>query len=417
MVAVRSICLTMAALAVLACHEPSGPPAGKAPDALKALPRALTTSERGIIAGNNRFALALFRDLGARQPKGNLFISPLSASMALGMTMNGAAGATRDAFRTTLGFDSLPMADIDGAYQSLIALLRGVDPGVDFRLANSIWYRSGVQVETGFVDATSRFFGAQVQELDFNDPSAPGTINDWVNRSTNGKIPTIVDGIPPLTVMYLINAVYFKGSWRDRFDPAATQLAPFDPGEGSTATVWMMRREGAFAYREDTADIVVEMLYGNAAFVMTVLLPRPGRDVNDALAGLTPERWSEVTAPGREVDGSIALPRFTMGDEHVLNAPLQALGLEEAFECNVADFTAMSSALGRELCIDKVLQKTFVNVNEEGTEAAAVTSVSMRVTSLPARVDVRVDRPFIFAIRERFSGTILFIGRIVRPPS
>jgi serine protease inhibitor len=406
----------IALVALAACGsntEPNGPPA-----ALTALPRELTAAERTISTTGNDFSLALFRQINRAQPQENVFVSPLSASMALGMTLNGAAGGTFDAMRGALSFGDASQQTINEGYKGLIALLGGLDKRTTFQLANSVWYRQGFSIEQSFLDATRTYFGADVKALDFaSKQSSLATINGWVNDKTNGKIPTIIDDIPPQEVAFLINAIYFKGSWRDAFDPAETQDAPFHTLGGSTQTVRLMHRTGRDhkVRLYSTPDYqIADLPYGNDAWTMTVLLPNAGKDINAIIAGLTASEWTTLTGQLVDRDGvDVFLPKFKVTWERTLNDDLKALGMTVAFDPNAANFTKMSAAGG--LYIDFVKQKTFVDVNEEGTEAAAATAVGIGLTSLPPTF--RVDRPFVFVIRERFSGTILFMGKIGQIPA
>ena len=381
------------------------------PGDLTGLPRALTPAEKQVISASNDFAFDLFREVNAGQSKSeNVFISPLSASMALGMTMNGARGTTLDAMRTTLGFPGMPQHDINASYRSLIELLLKLDRGVDMRVANSIWYRNDYPFERAFFDTTKAYFNAEVAGLDFADPNAAKTINAWVDRSTNGRIKDIVDRIAPNEVMYLINAIYFKGNWTRQFDRARTRDAEFNAADGTRKPVRMMSQDGKHLYLR-TADFeAAELPYGNGAFAMTVVLPAPGKDVNALITSLGKNRWQDLIGGLKEEEVAFEMPKFRLEYERSFNDALKALGMEVAFGPG-QDFTGMSRA---NPWIDEVFQKTFVDVNEEGTEAAAVTKVVM-AESLPPTM--RVDRPFIFAIRERFSGALLFIGKIAIPPS
>ena len=412
--ALFSRCFVIAALAVVtACSSATGPgdSSTQAP-ALNALPRALTSSEQQLVAAANDFSFALFRQVAAARRDSNVFASPLSASMALGMTMNGAAGPTYDQMRSALAFGTASDADINASYKSLIALLRGLDPSVDFRIANSIWYRNGFPFNQTFLDAGKTWFDAQVSALDFAQPSAVTTINSWVSSATVGKIPKIIDTIGPDQVMFLINAIYFKGSWRDKFDPAETKDAPFR-GIAGEQPMRLMHRSGKMSFLFSADVAAVDLPYGNSAYTMTVILPQPGTNIDAVAASLKPETWALWLSQFRELKTDVWLPKLKLEWERDLNDDLKALGMRDAFVPNGADFTRMSSR-GRELYIDKVKQKTYVDINEEGTEAAAVTSVGISVTSLPP--SLRVDRPFIFVIRERLSGTIVFMGKIVRMP-
>jgi serine protease inhibitor len=399
--------LTFVSLALLvnACSDPS------APGPITALPRQLTPSEQKLISGSNAFAFDLFRQINTAERATNVFISPLSASMALGMTVNGAAGSTYEAMHNTLRLGDASRQEVNEGYKSLIALLRGLDQSTDFRIANSIWYEQSVPFNDSFLTDSKSFFDAEVKGLDFKSPSSLTTINSWVNQSTAGKIPAIVDAIDPAEVMFLINAVYFKGSWQKQFDKSKTSDAPFFELDKTTSIVPLMHQADATLKIARTSNYAaVDLLYGNSAFTMTVVLPNAGVDINAFAESLTGDAWETLEESFTEQKSDLYLPRFKLTWNRKLNPDLKALGMGIAFT-DGADFTGMSP-LGHQLEITNVIQKTFVDVNEEGTEAAAATSVGIGLTSLPP--SIRVDRPFVFVIRERFSGTILFMGKIVK---
>jgi serine protease inhibitor len=401
---------------VAACHDPNAP-SGAAPR-ITALPRALTNGEQAVIGASNAFGFGLLRELDRTRADSNIFMSPLSASMALGMTMNGAAGQTFDEMRAALAFGTRPAAEINASYRSLIDMLRALDPTVDFRIANSIWYRAGFPFEQTFLDESRQFFDARVSGLDFASSNAVPSINDWVRQSTNGKIDKIVDGpIPNDVVMYLINAIYFNGSWTTRFDRNQTRTEQFHTIGGTTAPIAMMRRTDTIRVAETADAQVVDLPYGGGAYTMAILLPKEGKSLRDVVATLTADVWQAAVTGATARSVELQMPKFTLRWEALLNDPLQALGMRQAFQGDVADFTRMSRDAGNRLYISKVKQKAFVDVHEEGTEAAAVTSVEIRVTCACGPQVIRIDRPFVFAIRERLSGTILFLGKIVRPPA
>ena len=400
---------------VAACTSSTGPGTDEPAPTLDALPRALTTGEQRVIGAANDFSFALFRRLSAAQRNDNVFTSPLSASMALGMAMNGAAGTTYDEMRATLGFDAAATeTEIGESYKSLIALLRGLDPSVDFRIANSIWYRTGFPVNQSFLDAGSNWFDARVSAIDFDSPSAVPTINDWVSQATVGKIPTIIETIRNDQIMFLINAIYFKGSWRTKFDPARTIDAPFH-AIGGDQPAKLMHREGTMKHLQTATFQAVDLPYGNNAYSMTVVLPNEGQSIDAVAASLQSAAWSQWMAQFRDAEVDLHLPRVKLAWERGLIPDLESLGMRAAFVPGGADFTRLSPA-GRDLYISVVKQKTYVDVNEEGTEAAAVTNVGISLVSMPVRVPFRVDRPFIFVLRERLSGTIMFMGKIIRMP-
>ena len=408
------VILSIGLALALACSSATEPKPGEPSPVLDALPRPLSAGEQKIIAASNDFSFSLLRRLGSAQSDSNVFVSPLSASMALGMAMNGASGTTFDEMRATLGFGTAAEPEIDQGYKSLIALLRGLDPSVDFRIANSIWTRETFPFTPSFLDAGRTWFDAEVSPLDFDSPSALTTINDWVSTATAGKIPTILDEIRNDEVMFLINAIYFKGSWRAKFDPALTVDAPFH-GIAGDQPAKLMHREGSMHFVQTPTFTAVDLPYGNSAYSMSVVLPNAGESVDGVLSALQSSAWSAWTTQFRDAEIDLYLPRLKLTWERMLIPDLQALGMRAAFQDGVADFTRMSP-LGDRLFISTVKQKTYVDVNEEGTEAAAVTNVGISFTSAPLRTTVRVDRPYIFAIRERLSGTILFLGAIRRMP-
>lgn len=407
----RSVAFSLALLS-WACSDPAGPP-----PKITALPRALTSGEQQIIAADNRFAIKLLKQVSAdtRDTLENLFVSPLSVAMALGMTYNGAAGTTEEAMRTTLELDGMSVAEVNESYRSLIKLLRELDPRVRFQIANSIWYRLGLTVEQPFIDVNRTYFDARVEALDFTAPTAAPTINDWVNQQTHGLIPEIVpDPIPGELVMFLINAIYFKGDWTQEFDPNLTVPRPFRLPDGSTVNVPTMTHGQEANVRSASRPnaTIVDLPYGGEAFSMTIVLPSDTTDVDDLVTVLTAEQWDDWIGSLNPSTSEVFLPKFKLTNDLKLNGTLGGLGMGIAFDPARADFTRMHTP--SELFISAVKHKTYVDVNEEGTEAAAVTSVEMGLTSAgpPA---IRIDRPFLFALRENLSGTILFMGVIRHP--
>ena len=410
----RRLAILAAIVLASACADPSGPP--PSPALLTELPRPLTAAEVRVRDASNSFAFGLLRTVNRTHRDSNVFVSPLSASMALGMTLNGARGLTLDSMRVALGVAGVPLDEVNEGYRTLAALVRGLDPSTDVRVANSVWSRTGFPIEAEFTDGLRRHFGATARELDFAAAAAPTTVNRWVSEQTAGRIDAIVDGpIPDDVVMYLINAVYFKGKWRDAFDKAQTQDAAFATPDGPRP-VRMMRKTGPAGYLREPGATVVELPYGNGAFAMTIALPDSGADVDALLALLTPARWQAWGAlladSARERRVELHLPRFRLAQEHELAEPLTALGMGLAFDGTRADFTGISRDGG--LSLSRVRQKSYLDVNEEGTEAAAVTSVQVSQTSA-GPPPVRVDRPFVVAIRERLTGSILFVGKVTRP--
>jgi len=402
-----AILAAMATLAACGGSGPTGPP-----PLLDDLPRALSAGETLLIDAGNRFSFDLFRTATAELPAdSNAFLSPLSASMALAMALNGARGETADAMRSTLGVAGVGMAEINQSYNSLIELLTGLDSRTIMVVANSFWSNAGYQFSPSFVSALEEWFGAETRSLDFGSPTAVETINAWVKEQTRDRIPTLLQSIRSDEVGFLINALYFKGAWRTAFDPDRTTRGEFRTAEGSTSTVDLMRLEPTeLRFVANERYEAVDLLYGNGAFAMTVILPWPEHTPAEILAGLNPTSWSALTASFAETKVGLAMPKFRMEYGRKLNDDLTDLGMGIAFDGDRADFSGMTQSGLRELYITRVIQKTFVEVNEEGTEAAAATAVGIGVVSAP--YTMTVNRPFLFLIRERHSNAIVFIGQI-----
>ena len=407
--------VALLAWAVTSCFSDATGP-DMAPGLITELPRSLSQAELDLIDADNAFALKLFKEIDAQAvADSNIFVSPLSVSVALGMTYNGAAGETQLAMARALEFGDLSLGVVNQGYRDLIDLLFNLDSQIEWRLGNSIWYREGFLVEPSFLDANRTFFDAQVEALNFGVPGAADVINQWVSERTNGRIERIVaDPISPDMVMFLINAIYFKGSWRNQFDRSLTRDAPFVLGDGTEVTTRMMSHKETVDVRLNGDDqvSVLELGYGGDAFTMTVVLPRAEVSLQSVIEALETERWESWISGLNDAQRVVEMPRFSFEYEIRLNDVLASLGMEIAFVDGAADFTKINSEGG--LFISEVKHKTFVQVDEEGTEAAAVTQVGISVTSAgPTRFVI--DRPFLFAIRERLSGTILFMGKMVDP--
>ncbi len=379
------------------------------------LPRELTVLEKKLVERDNRFSIDLFKQTNALDAKKNVILSPLSASFALAMTLNGANHATRDSMILALRLDDMQESEINQSYQSLMELLLNLDPNVIMEIANAIFYKENYGFEQAFLDINRKYFNAEVRGLNFFDPGALGIINGWVKGKTHGKIEKIIDNIDPNDVMFLINAIYFKGVWLYQFDKSKTQDDVFRLEDGSTREVKMMRQTAYLDYLANEEIEAVDLPYGGGAFRMTVVLPRAGQRMDAFIANLTAEKWQAWMNSFRKDSVTVHLPRFKLRYDTRLNRPLSAMGMGIAFDPQRADFTRMYKNGG--LFISYVRQKTYVEVNEEGTEAAAVTVVVVRSTAIgPSGPKLfRVDRPFLFVIREKNSGTILFIGKVLDP--
>jgi serpin B len=403
--------VALALLSLAACGDSPTEPGGSG-EPITELPRALTAAEQEVLQGANSFGLDLLGVLAAEHRNENLFFSPLSASMALGMTLNGADGDTWTQMRDVLGFAGMEEEEINAAYATLLELLQGLDPAVTVEIANSVWYREGIGVDTGFLERVRTAFEAEVDGVDFGDPATVDRINDWVDEKTQGTIDKLVDRLPSAIVMLLMNAVYFNGAWTDAFDPDETRSGPFTRGDGSQVTAdFMSRSRAEVRLGSWEGHRVLELPYGGEAYAMTVVLPEEGTAPQDVAADLDPAAWAALTGALADAEADVVLPKFELEWTRSLNGDLQALGMEDAFLPGAADFTRMVPGGG--IWVDQVLQKSFVRVDEAGTVAAAVTGVIVVDSAPPS---FRADRPFLFAIRERLSGTLLFLG-IVDDPS
>jgi serpin B len=378
-------------------------------------PAQLTAAESRTIDATNEFSLALFREVSRLRAGRTLFISPYSAAVALGMTLNGAAGTTADAMQRTLGVSGRTLSDVNESHRLLAHRLAAADTSVRFVNANAIFYNRALPFEPAFFDTTRKYFDAQVEALDFADASATlARVNGWARERTNGRIERILEEVRAGDqAMFLVNALYFKGDWSSPFVTAATRSAPFVRADGSTQTVDLMSRRAMYPYWRGPDLEAVELPYGAGKFAMTVVLPGSGRTLDQLVASLSPARWQQLTDSLRERDLQLSLPRFTLTYEDEWKDVLTAMGMGVAFSAGQADFTRMS-AQGRRLFIEFVKQKTFVGVNEKGTEAGAVTTVGVGIVSLPQ--ELRVDRAFVFAIRERSTGALLFVGKVAAIP-
>jgi serine protease inhibitor len=369
-----------------------------------------------LVRADNEFGLTLFREIASDDPRGNVVISPLSVSLALGMTVNGAQGATLDDMKSALGLAGYSMEEVNRQYRSIMRLLPSLDPAVELVTANSIWCRQGTPFKQDFLDLCHTWFRAQIASLDFSHPDASRTINGWVSDQTGGKITSIVDrNIDPLTMMFLINAVYFKGDWLHAFDPEETFDSHFISADGTYLPCRMMSQpETTDFYTLLSAPQfdALDMAYGDSVFSMTILLPKEGSTVGSIVRQLTPSNWNDWMEGFRPWSGRVLLPRFEIEYDLTMNDVLTALGMGIIFDPERADFTRICDVFG-DFYVKKVKHKTYIRVDEIGTQAAAATSVEMGPTSVPDFF--LVNRPFVLVIRENRLGTILFIGQINDP--
>jgi serine protease inhibitor len=373
-----------------------------------------TATQSKVLQSSNQFGINLFDNLAANQSQTrNLFISPLSVYLALTMTYNGASGQTATEMKTALGFDGLTDEEINESCKELVDIILNIDPKVILKIANSIWYRNNFEVETNFLNTNQHYFDATVHASNFNDPATVGLINDWVKSKTNQKIDKVVSYIDPNTVMYLINAIYFKGAWKYKFETNNTFSGNFTCGNSMIVSTKYMNQKVSLKHMSNDIFSAVELPYGNSGFSMMILLPNAGKKTGDIIQNFTSTNWNQWCNSMDSSEVLLKIPKFKFTYDSVINESLKTLGMPRAFDPTAAEFAKINPHA--QLFISKVLHKSFVEVNEEGTEAAAVTSVEIGVTANLPGVIFSADRPFIFAIKENTTQTILFSGLVNNP--
>ena len=355
------------------------------------------------------FAFDFFKKLNeVEKPEKNVFVSPLSLHMALGMLVNGANGKTAEEIQQTLKLNGISLADANATYQKLIEGLPKADPKVTLGLANSVWNRDSFQPETDFINILKQSFQAQASSFSGSDATP---LNNWASDKTNGKIKKVLDKIEPQMVLFLMNALYFKGDWKTSFDAQKTSDYPFQLGGNQTKNVKMMQMKDKISFANRNGYFAYQLPYGNGQYAMTVMVPTENTDVNGLISKLSATEWSDLQKGLQEVNNlQIGLPRFTLEYEVYLNEVLKKMGMPTAFSDD-ADLTKINKA--GNLKVGFVKQNTYVGVDEKGTEAAAVTTIGVELTSVPQTY--YADRPFVIVINEKSSNTVLFMGKIVNP--
>lgn len=366
-----------------------------------------------VIETNNNFGLELLKRVFENENSPNIMISPASVSIALGMTYNGAESTTMDAFKEVLNYEDLSRQEVNEITRELLHVLLTNSNGNLVEVANAIWHQEGFPVKQDFSDLNRNYYEAEVQELDFKKAGAVGTINDWVSEKTHTKIDKILDQIDPATMMILVNAIYFKCLWEVEFNPEDSYEAPFFNENGTRfGMVDMMRLESTINVGYGENYRAVELPYKNKKFSMFLFLPDEGTSVNVLVSQVDGIIWSQWLDSFSEISSyEIVLPRFEFEFSRSLKEDLQAMGLQIAFT-GQADFSGISEI---PLLISDVIHKTYIKLDEKGTEAAAVTAVTMELTSVGPGKLLRFDRPFLFAITENSSKSILFMGKVSEP--
>ncbi|MEH1798718.1 MAG: serpin family protein [Nostoc sp.] len=380
------------------------------------LQKKTVNTDTKIVESSNKFGFKLFSEV-LKNDRGekNIFISPSSVAIALAMTYNGASGSTQQAMAKTLELQGMNLPEINSSYAAALKqLLDNSDAKVQLKIANSLWANQDVTFAPDFLKKNQDFYQAKVSNLNFKDVAASSIINNWVKENTNGKINKVVETIEPNQVLFLINAIYFKGNWTNEFDKNQTAQYHFHITSGKRKQHLMMSPNGDYRYYESEQFQAVSLPYdkdGKVSFY--IFLPKQNSNLKEFYKNLNVENWEKWMTQFNKQKGFIRLPRFKTDYEVTLNDALKSLGMEEAFS-NKANFSGM----GKNFAISQVKHKTFVEVNEEGTEAAAATSVGIVATSLREEAEpfrMIVDRPFFCVIRDNQTGNVLFMGSIIEP--
>jgi serpin B len=372
-------------------------------------------AEQELDLANTSFAFNLLQQIGAEQPGTNIFISPYSASTVLQMVSTGAAGTTLTEMREALCTTSLTTPALCIANKEIHGIINNKNTNFLLSTANAVWYKTGIAIEPSFTEDNERFFGARVSPVDFSNPATVDTINAWASDETRGKITQVATyPMDPAIRLFLANAVYFLGTWQNPFDTNDTTNQPFFLNGGGQETVPMMSQNATFNYCEGNGYQAVQLPYKGGDLSMYVFLPGPGTNLADFVGAMNAESWQEVIQSNFTAQqGTVSLPRFNLNFQASLVPALKALGMKTAFTDD-ADFSKITT--GERLLISAVQQQAVVEVNELGTEAAAVTTVTIVGAAVPGNTfQMTVNRPFLFVIEDQQAGAILFMGTVFQP--
>ena len=375
----------------------------------------LTKSEAEVLEAGMDFSFNLFREVSSRNEYKNIFISPLSAHIATNMLANGAGGETYSQIVRTLGYDGFSIDDVNSAYKTLVTGLQSVDTSTKLEIANALWVEKNFPVSKAFADGLSKNYDAYVKNLDFSSRDAVNTINKWCSEKTHEMIPDFLKELSPDNVLILMNALYFNGKWKEKFESSQTAEDKFLTIDSKSVKKEFMHIEKDFNYAEteDGKIRMCELPYGNGAFVMDVILPDPDVDFKEFIDKMTDEEWKTMFAYRDTQKIQLSLPKFRMEAEYDLRDALMAMGMPLAYQKGKADLKKMCSNDSWILWVDRTIQKTVIDVDENGSEAAAVTAHLIKGLASPGPgkiIDFNCDHPFMFMIRETTSGAILFMG-------
>ena len=401
----KRLVLILPLIISFACQD-----AGVSPDNPPNL-RTLSAAEVQVSKSSNDFAFNLFRNLPTPETD-NSFISPLSVSMALGMLLNGAEGDVRQSILNTIDFKDYTAEEVNEGFRDLTKLLLSMDRKINFGLANSVWYRNDLTVKNQFSSVIQNHYDGIVKGLDFANPASKDIINAWVESKTNNRIKNLINQINPDEVMFLVNAIYFKGDWTHQFDKSKTKKAPFTTLNGTTTQVDMMFSKGVSMKYKSTSDFqLLDLPYGNGQFRFTILLPHEYAGILDLTETINAQTFNSTINSADSISAELELPKFKMTWKRDLKPSLAQMGML------MVGFPLLFEGPTPPIQVGRVIHQSFLEVNEEGSEAAAATAIGMEFTSIgPSRpTKITIDKPFLFMIREKHSGVILFMGQLTDP--
>lgn len=396
-------CLTVGMLASCSEDEPVTPNIKYNPGTIK-----LTTAQQAQVENSNEFAWKFFKEVSKGEQQ-DVFVSPLSVTYALGMLSNGAVGDTQKEILEGLEFRSGKVEDINSLCHQLMIESPKLDKSTQLSMANAVVANKKIQLQPTFQNVVKKQYDALVASKDFGSPATLSFINQWASDHTHGMVPKILERINPDGVSYLLNALYFKGIWYRQFDKKHTKKEAFTKADGTKSQVQMMHQKEQFLIGENEMYQTVVLPYGNGSYEMIVVLPREGKKLSDVLVAMNGKQWKDNLKATRFAEVDLKLPRFTSVYNRELNDVLKLLGMNAMFDPSKANLTKMSAVSS---FVSMVLQKAKIEVDEEGSKAAAVTVVETLTTAAPPSRPImfHANRPFMYAIAEHSTGTIFFMG-------
>lgn len=378
------------------------------------LPRQ-SWDETRLVKAQTQFGLKLFSALATTHQQQNIFISPTSISLALSMLYNGATGETQQEIATGLGIQGVEIDSLNRANQALENNLNNHESPVKLTMANSLWARQGFSFRYQFLKNNRDYYNGQITNLNFASNEASGIINRWIKENTQGKIKEVINQIQDEDVLLLTNAAYFQGSWAIEFDEDLTEEKPFYRFGKHPKNYSFMSRQGTYRYLETPQLQGINLPYDEGRFSLYLFLPKSDKNIRDIFQSLTVTQWQKLLANFKEKSGFLQLPRFTLNYEIDLTEALKSLGLSTMFSPANSQFSSLTS---HSAYLNRIKHQTLLEINEKGTQPPLIKSMNVKVASVMRSskpFNMIVDRPFLCAIQDSQTGTILFIGMIVDP--